>query len=120
MPFEQIITFLHTKNLKATAKFYEEILELQLVRDQGVCRIYKSSASGYIGFCTHLDTTHPQGIILTLISEDVDGWYERLIEKGVEIPEPPTHSPKYQIYHFFFKDPNGYTLEIQRFDEALE
>ncbi|MBT3336435.1 MAG: VOC family protein [Anaerolineae bacterium] len=119
MLFDQTVTFLHTSNLKAIAQFYEEILELPLVRDQGVCRIYKTSADGYLGFCTHLEMPHKEGIILTLVSDDVNGWHERLLKKGVEIPEPPTHNAKYQIYHFFFKDPNGYTLEIQRFDERL-
>ena len=120
MLFEKSIIFLHTKNLDRTAQFYEEILELRLVRDQGVCRIYKTSANGYLGFCTHLETPHPKGFILTLVTDDVDGWYQRLVEKGVEVPTPPEHNPKYQIYHFFIKDPNDYTLEIQFFDDPLD
>jgi len=120
MPFDQTITFLKTRDLESTSHFYEEILELPLVRDQGVCRIYKTSANGYLGFCTHLEAPQAKGIILTLVTDDVDGWYQKLGNKGVEITEAPTHNPKYQIYHFFFKDPNGYTLEIQRFDEPLE
>ncbi len=118
--FNQTVTFLHTNDLIRTAQFYEEILELPLVRDQGVCRIYKSSADGYLGFCTHLDAAHPESIILTLVTNDVDDWYQKLKDKGVTITTPPLHNPKYQIYHFFFKDPNGYTLEIQRFDDPLE
>ena len=117
--FNQTVTFLHTSDLQTTAKFYEKILELSLVRDQGVCRIYKTSQGGYLGFCTHLEMPHQKGIILTLVTDDVDTWYERLKAKGVKITKPPTQSPKYQINHFFFKDPNGYTLEIQRFDEPL-
>ena len=118
--FDQTITFLHTTDIKRTAQFYEKTLELLLVRDQGVCRIYKTSANGYLGFCTHLEMTRQEGVILTLVTEDVDGWYKRLKEKGVEIAARPSHNPKYQIYHFFFKDPNGYTLEIQRFNNPLE
>mgnify|MGYP002641515717 FL=1 len=118
-PFNKTITFLHTDDLERTAQFYEEILELPLVRDQGVCRIYKTSADSYLGFCTHLETPVSKSIILTLVISSVDAWYETLLAKGVEIVNPPSHNPKYQIYHFFFKDPNGYTLEIQHFDEAL-
>ena len=119
MPFDQTVTFLHTNDLAATAHFYEEILELPLVRDQGVCRIYKTSENAYLGFCTHLETPVKTGIILTLVTPSVDAWYTTLQTKGVEIVNSPAHNPKYQIYHFFFKDPNGYTLEIQRFDEPL-
>jgi len=119
MPFSQQVTFLYTEDLERTARFYEEILELPLVRDQVVCRIYQSSPDGYIGFCTHLDAVRPKGIILTLVTENVDDWYRRLKDKGVSIEAPPVHNPKYQIYHFFFQDPNGYMLEIQRFDDPL-
>lgn len=120
MPFEQTVTFLHTSDLDATSHFYEDILELPLVRDQGVCRIYKTSGDAYLGFCTHLETPAKTGIILTLVTPSVDEWYATLRSKGVEIVNPPAHNPKYNIYHFFFKDPNGYTLEIQRFDEPLD
>jgi len=118
--FEQAITFLHTANLEATARFYEETLGLELVRDQGVCRIYRISANGLIGFCQHLEAAKAQGIILTLVCQDVDGWYEKLRAKGVEFSQAPAHNPKFGIYHCFFRDPNGYLLEIQRFDQPLE
>lgn len=119
-PFEQFVAFLHTANLAATADFYERILSLPLARDQGTCRIYKISANGYLGFCAHLKPADPQGMIATLVTDDVDAWHERLRTQGVEIVKPPAHNPKYAIYHFFFKDPNGYLLEIQRFNEPLE
>lgn len=118
--FDQSVIFLRTKDLDQTSIFYEEYLDLPLVRDQGTCRIYKSSPTGYIGFCTHLDAPHPDGIILTLVTDNVDDWYQKLSDKGVAITAPPVYNPRYQIHHFFFKDPNGYTLEIQRFDDPLE
>jgi catechol 2,3-dioxygenase-like lactoylglutathione lyase family enzyme len=117
--FDQFVVFLRTTDLERTSRFYGDVLQLTLVRDQGVCRIYKISADGYLGFCTHLQPADRDGIIATLVVDDVDGWHARLKASGVEIIKPPAHNPKYQIYHFFFKDPNGYLLEIQRFDEPL-
>jgi catechol 2,3-dioxygenase-like lactoylglutathione lyase family enzyme len=38
---------------------------------------------------------------------------------GVEVSGPPQSNPKYQIYHFFLKDPDGYWIEIQKFDHPL-
>jgi hypothetical protein len=29
---------------------------------------------------------------------------------------PPRANPKYKIYHCFLRDPDGYQIEIQRFD----
>lgn len=119
-PFEQFVTFLHAADLAKTADFYERILSLPLARDQGTCRIYKVSASGYLGFCAHLEPAQPRGVIATLVTDAVDAWHERLKAQGVDIVQPPAHNPKYAIYHFFFRDPNGYLLEIQRFDAPLE
>jgi catechol 2,3-dioxygenase-like lactoylglutathione lyase family enzyme len=118
--FEQTITFLHTADLDTTAEFYEQLLGLELVRDQGVCRIYRTSGDGFIGFCQHLESAAPQGVILTLVCEDVDGNYEILRKKGVQFSKAPAYNSKFGIYHCFFTDPNGYLLEIQRFDEPLQ
>lgn len=119
--FEQTVTFLPTRSLDAATHFYRNILGLPLVRDQGVCRIFKSSPNGYLGFCTHLQAPPiPEGLILTLVCNDVDTWHAKLVAAGVTITRPPAHNPKYAIYHFFFEDPDGYTLEIQRFDTPLE
>jgi catechol 2,3-dioxygenase-like lactoylglutathione lyase family enzyme len=118
--FEQFVTFLYTHDLEQTSRFYAGILGLPLVRDQGTCRIFRVAPSAYLGFCTHLDAPSPEGVILTLVSDDVNGWYERLLALGVEFVRPPTHNAQYRIYHCFFNDPNGYLLEIQCFDEPLE
>ena len=50
-PFTQQVTFLYTPDLATTARFYEQILGLELVLDQGVCRIYRVSRDGFVGFC---------------------------------------------------------------------
>jgi hypothetical protein len=31
--------------------------------------------------------------------------------------KPPTYNERYQIYHLFARDPNGYLIEIQRFED---
>lgn len=120
VPFEYPLVFFQTRHLARTAQFYEETLGLTLVREQENCRIYRVG-TGYIGFCQR-DTApaEPQGVILTLVTQNVDGWYERLRGVGVPFDQPPEHNPTYQIYHCFFRDPNGYLLEIQRFDTALD
>ena len=45
--FDQQITFLYTRDLAATARFYEDVLGLPLTVDQGDCRIYRVSADGF-------------------------------------------------------------------------
>ncbi len=117
--FDQQITFLNTRDLARTADFYERVLGLALVRDQGDCRIYRASDKAFIGFCERTSAPEPHGVILTFVTDAVDEWYSRLTAQGVAFDKPPTHNPRYRIYHCFLRDPNGYVLEIQRFDEPL-
>lgn len=119
LAFDQQVTFLYTKDLEQTAAFYEQILCLPLALDQGACRIYRVAADAFLGFCTkHKAEPNPQDVIITLVSQDVDGWYERLRSKGVTFQKPPAYNAQYNIYHCFLRDPNGYLLEIQRFHAA--
>jgi catechol 2,3-dioxygenase-like lactoylglutathione lyase family enzyme len=114
--FTQQVTFLYTPDLVATARFYEQVLGLELVLDQGTCRIYRVSQDGFVGFCQKEGVEpRPQTVIITFVTPDVDGWYERLTAQGVAFDKPPTLNPQYNIYHCFLRDPNGYLLEIQRF-----
>ncbi|MFH1502829.1 MAG: VOC family protein [Candidatus Eisenbacteria bacterium] len=46
-PFDSRITFCHTRDLGATARFYEELLGLPMVLDQGGCRVFRD-ANGYL------------------------------------------------------------------------
>ena len=112
---DQQATFLFTNDLDATARFYEEILELPLVLDQGSCRIYRVSTSAFLGFCQRATPDEPDNIIFTMVTQDVDAWHAFLVDKGVEIEKPPTLNVTYNIYQCFVRDPNGYLIEIQRF-----
>lgn len=116
----QQITFLHAENLSASREFYSDWLGLTLVRDQSTCLIFKVTDQAYLGFCEHIEPITPgRKVILTLVSDDVDGWYELLKTKTDNIIQPPQANSTYQIYHFFIKDPDGYWVEIQRFDNPL-
>lgn len=117
MRFEQAVTFLSTEDLQATAAFYEEKLGLELALDQGTCRIYRVSADGYVGFCGREAGASPDGVIFTLVCEDVDGVYAELRARGVSFEDAPKYNPDYDIYHCFLRDPNGYLLEVQRFED---
>jgi catechol 2,3-dioxygenase-like lactoylglutathione lyase family enzyme len=115
--FDAGITFCYTRDLKRTALFYEQVLGLPLVLDQGGCRIYRVSQAAYFGFCERDEVGSGKGIILTLVTDDVDGWYEKLSGSGVEFEKKPALNADYKIYHCFLRDPNGYLVEIQRFED---
>lgn len=115
-PIHQLITFLYTRDLATTARFYEDVLGLPLAIDQGDCRIYQVSTDGLLGFCRRAEVPEqPTGIIVTIVTPDVDTWYDELVKRGVAFAKPPAHNPTYGIYHCFLRDPNGYLVEIQSF-----
>ena len=58
------------------------------------------------------------GVILTLITEEVDHWQTLLTEHEVAIETPPVFNPEFQIYQMFLRDPNSYLIEIQRFQDS--
>jgi catechol 2,3-dioxygenase-like lactoylglutathione lyase family enzyme len=117
-PLDQQVTFLFVRNLAATAAFYEEVLALPLVLDQGSCRIYAVSGGAFLGFCERSGVTPaPEGLIITLVSQAVHEWAAYLETKGVTLEKPPTRNETYNITHCFLRDPDGYLLEIQTFHD---
>ena len=117
--FDQQVIFLYTRDLARSAAFYGETLGLPLVLDQGTCRIFRVSADGFLGVCcsTEARPVNPDGVIVTLVCDDVEGWHERLTTKGVVFETPPRQNPDFNITHCFLRDPDGYLLEIQRFHD---
>jgi catechol 2,3-dioxygenase-like lactoylglutathione lyase family enzyme len=118
LPIDAQITFLYTDNLAGTAEFYERLLGLPLILDQGTCRIYRVREGAFLGFCERqTPPADSQGLIFTLVSDQVDEWYEHLAAHAVPIEKEPALNPEYDIYHCFLRDPNGYLIEIQRFND---
>ena len=111
------ITFCYTTDFESTTRFYEELLGLPLALDQGKCRIYRVNGGAFIGVCESEEIADSDGVMLTLVSDDVDGWHARLKDRGVHFEKAPALNQKFNIYHCFLRDPNGYLIEIQRFED---
>ena len=111
------IVFLATRDLPVTAAFYEKAIGLTLALDQGKCRIYQVADAAFLGFCAKKEVAARDGVIVTLVSRDVDEWYQQLLARGVQFEKEPAYNPEFQIYHCFLRDPNGYLVEIQRFED---
>ena len=114
----QQITFLYAIDLLETAAFYEDIMGFELVLDQKTCRIYRILSDAFLGICKRSNIEiDPGKVIFTIVTPEVDAWYEFLSDKGVNFEKPPLFNPQYKIYHCFIRDPNGYLIEIQRFED---
>jgi dihydrofolate reductase len=113
--FSEAITFLYTDQMDKTVRFYEVVMGLTLVVDQGTCRIYRVSSGGLLGFCDRPQAKAPEGVIFTFVTNDVDAWARRLVSMGYPLEREPQETSQFGIYNCFVRDPNGYLLEIQRF-----
>jgi catechol 2,3-dioxygenase-like lactoylglutathione lyase family enzyme len=109
------IIFLKTHNLEETTAYWQGLLGLPLALDQGRCRIFRASPTGYIGFCLTDGPTGSNEVIFTMEIDDVDGFYLLMDGKGAVVEVKPRYNPDYQIYQMFLRDPNGYLVEVQRF-----
>jgi catechol 2,3-dioxygenase-like lactoylglutathione lyase family enzyme len=114
---DALVAFLPTTDLSASRGFYEGVLGLELVVDQSTCLIFRVSASGFLGVCEKDGSFVSDGVITTLVTDDVDAWCHRISGRGWVIDSGPEHSDVYGIYHAFLTDPSGNRLEIQRFDD---
>lgn len=116
-PIDQNVTWVYCNDLEATCRFYRDTLGLKQVLDQGGCRIFKTSASAFLGVCQVRPGRYvePKGVVITFVTDDVDGWHRHLVAKGVKPEGTPERSEKFNVYCFFARDPNGYLLEFQTF-----
>ncbi|MDJ0959307.1 MAG: VOC family protein [Acidimicrobiia bacterium] len=115
LPFEQQVTFVSVSDLERSTSFYRDVLGLPLALDQGDCRIFEVTPTAFVGVCVRADAVSPEGVIVTLVTDDVDGWHDHLMAAGVRCERPPNHNEKYDLYQAFYRDPDGYLIEIQRF-----
>jgi catechol 2,3-dioxygenase-like lactoylglutathione lyase family enzyme len=126
-PLAQSVTFLYAEDVAASRRFYAEVLGLPLELEQagGACAIFAAAPGdrAFLGVCRARgprqvqDPRTPGGVVFTLVSADVDGWHARLVAAGAEVLGPPALSAEYRVYGFFFRDPAGYLLEVQRFED---
>lgn len=114
--FESSINFYPCLDIEKTTEFYIKEIGLSLYEDQGTCRIF-DTGYGYIGFCEYEDHILCNKTCISFnvpTKEDVFRYYEKYKQKQMPgLTEPKKH-PKYDVYSFFMKDINGYTLEIQK------
>lgn len=115
------ITWLYYKDLLRMQTFYEEVLGLEMVVDQGWAKIYKVTDSSFIGLVDERRGMHSyteeKAVNVSFILEDVDGWFDYVQQNNTfklrsgEVSVGP--ESKYRAFVGF--DPEGYFMEFDRF-----
>jgi catechol 2,3-dioxygenase-like lactoylglutathione lyase family enzyme len=122
MAADSAITFFYYDDIARIAPFYEQVLGFELLLDQGLARIYRVAGTGFFGIVDgnrgHLRHQPRSAVLLTIVDEDVAGWHARL--KAACVPALSEIQNGTYCEHFFFEDPAGYAIEVQRFrDPAI-
>ena len=83
--------------------FWEDVVGLPLILDQGTCRIYRISPDGYLGFCEKEGvSTAKDGVIITLVTEKVDEVIVKLRARGLSLEKSLRLTrPSIFTMHFF-------------------
>jgi len=113
------ITFLYYRDLEPIAKFYQEIMGLELAEDQGWAKIYRVSGDAYLGIVDEKrgfqNVQEEKSVLVTFAVNDVFRWREYLESKGVRMLTDIVESDEIQVRCFFCEDPGGYAVEIEQF-----
>lgn len=111
------IVFLKTKNLGKVRRFYEDRVGMTVWLEQPGIAILKHG-NMLIGFHEQPEPDL-DGMVTFFYAtrEEVDVMHARLSDVATsELKE----DPKYRIYHFFGKDPEGRNIEFQHFLHPVE
>lgn len=115
---EQNVVWLYTEQLDRLAGFYRDVIGLKRVLDQGNCQVFQVSPTGFLGVCNKpgrpLGT---KGMVFTFLVADVEAAYQHFKARGVAFDAPPDMSADQPIHSCFFRDPEGYLLEMQEFND---
>lgn len=113
------LVFLYYPDLDAAELFYTSLLGLEKVLDYGFARICRISQTTYIGLVDETKGMHdpgePKTVTLALVTDEIDGWYDYLVEQGVEMRGPLGDAARHPTRGFVAYDPAGYFLEFERF-----
>ena len=119
--FKATITWLYYKDMVAMENFYQEVMGLTRVADQGWAKIYKGSESGYVGLVDERRGMHSftekKAVNISFIMDDLDGWFKYVKgNQSFALREDSVSTGPESTYRAFVGyDPEGYYFEFDTF-----
>jgi catechol 2,3-dioxygenase-like lactoylglutathione lyase family enzyme len=121
--FSATVTWLYYKDLPAMQAFYEEVMGLREVVDQGWAKVYQGSRTGYIGLVDERRgmnrATEKKAVNVSFIIDDIDGWFAYVRQRGAFTLRgtgvSDDEAGRYRAFVGY--DPEGYFMEFDVFRE---
>ncbi len=116
--------FLYYRDLNRATAFYRDTLGLELVADYDMARIFRVAEESYLILVDATKGMHtadePKSVALALLTDQLDEWHAYLATKGIAPGRPFAARPGSAHDGFVVKDPEGYLLEFERFNQHPE
>lgn len=113
------VFWLYYDELAPIEAFYEELLNTDLLVDQGWAKVYTASPTGYVGLVDGArgmhQATEEMAVTLSFITDDAEAWMNRARELGVRLRSEEMGNESDRVQTFVGFDPGGYFLEWDTF-----
>ena len=122
--FKATVVWFYYEDMEGIQRFYEDVMGLDLVADQGWAKIYQIGPTGYLGPVDETrgmhNFTEKKAVTLSIITDDIDGWYEYVTShEAIEMrSEEISDTERYRAFVGY--DPAGYYLEWDIFKASPE
>ncbi len=122
--FKATVVWFYYQDMEGIQRFYEEVMGMGLIVDQGWAKICPIGATGYVGRVGEQrgrhNFTEEKAVTLSLITADIDGWYEYASgHPAIEMRSTEINDDtRYRAFVAY--DPEGYFLEWDVFKDVPE
>jgi len=124
LEIQATVLWLYYESLAPVQSFYEDLLQVDLLVDQGWARVYRASPTGFLGLVDgehglH-EATELAGVTVSFFTSDVSGWLEHARALEMPLRSEGLGDESGRVRTFVGYDPGGYFLEWDTFLEAPE
>ena len=128
-PLGGSVTFIYCDDMDASTRFYEGALGLAPRHTKAGVRFYALCAGNSLGLvpsgesavadapCSRNEAGRDTAM-LCLLTRSVDELFARAVRGGAAVVRAPSTMERYGIRSGVVRDPGGYLVEIQRFEDA--
>lgn len=113
------VLWLYYDELAPAQRFWEELLGVELLVDQGWAKVYPVSPSGFLGLVDGARGLHEAAdggaVSVSFLTRDLDAWHRRAREAGLELRTPAITEERTRVRMFVAYDPGGYLVEWDTF-----
>ena len=119
--FQATVTWLYYQDIPKMETFYEEVMGLRQVVDQGWAKVYQGSRTGYIGLVDERRGmnrwSEKKAVNVSFILYDIDGWFNTVKQRNAfplrDTVVSDDASGRYRAFVGY--DPEGYYMEFDVF-----